>query len=213
MTEFEIINSKQKILCFIGRSSMTKAIVPTLQSQFYCEIISTEDLNSQNARWFDQRAFIILSSDVKFKMQTIAWLSDINPTYFSMISKQNCLGSDTKIGEGTCVFPYNNTTIGPVIIGRHCVVGSYNIFSHNTVFGDFCHTGHYGFFTNCKIGTGNVFGIRPIIRNNDASRSISTAEFCNFISDSAIKKDVLKSGTYYGNRQLNEETSITKRIL
>jgi hypothetical protein len=42
---------------------------------------------------------------------------------------------------------------------------------------------------------------------------ISTAPYCNFLTGSTVTKDILSSGTYFGNRRRSPETSLTYKFL
>ena len=206
--KFKILNPSGKKLCFVGHSNITKSVFPIIGQQHDCENISVEDLQSQNLDWFQERSFIIISSDVAFKMRTVDYLDSKNASYFSIINEFNNINVDVKVGDGTCIFSFNDIIMGPVTIGRHCVIGSHNIFSHGVTIGDFCHVGHRGFFSEASVGQGTVFGIGTSLLKN-----IQIVDFCNFMTGSVITKNISIPGTYHGNRRLNPHTSLTKRIL
>jgi len=209
---FKIINQSERKPCFVGTGSMSTAVHVIVSQQHNCEIATVEDLMSKNDQWFNQHSFIVISSDIKFKMHTVDYLDARSATYFSVINQHNNIDSSTQIGAGCCVFSFNDMTVGPVSIGQHSIIGNHNVFAHNTILEDFCHSGHFGFFSHCHIGRGTVLGVRPSLLG-PTNRVLQTADFCNFISGSTITKDIKISGTYYGNRLLHKETSLTKRIL
>ena len=191
---------------------MTQSVFAIIEQYHDCENVIIEELYQQPADWFEKRSFIVITSDIAFKIQTIKYLEQKNVTFFSLIDISTHLGANTTIGHGCCVFSFNDMTVGHVAIGNHCIVGMHNVLSHDCIVEDYCHVGHYGFFTFCKIGVGTVFGIRTTMIPQ-LKGYINTADFCNFITGSTITKTVDKSGTYYGNRRLSTSTSLTKRIL
>ena len=208
MITFKIINQSERKPCFVGTGSMSTAVHAIVSQQHNCEIATVEDLMSKNDQWFNEHSFIVISSDIKFKMRTVDYLDSKNASYFSIVNEFNNINGNVKVGEGTCIFCFNDMIMGPVTIGRHCVIGSYNIFCHGVNIGDFCHVGHHGFFSEAIVGKGNVFGIGISLVEN-----INIVDFCNFITGSVITKNISIPGTYHGNRRLNPHTSLTKRIL
>lgn len=212
MCNFKIHNTQNKIPCFVGHSSLTLSVYDNVKRYHTCENVSIEKIDQQNDSWFSDRAFIVITSDIAFKIQTIKYLEQKNVTFFSLIDISTHLGANTTIGHGCCVFSFNDMTVGHVSIGNHCIVGMHNVLSHDCIVEDYCHVGHYGFFSFCKIGVGTVFGIRTTMIGQ-LEGYINTADFCNFITGSTITKTVDKAGTYYGNRRLSTSTSLTKRIL
>jgi UDP-3-O-[3-hydroxymyristoyl] glucosamine N-acyltransferase len=206
--KFKILNASGKKLCFVGHSNLTRSVFPIVGQSHDCENVSVEDLHNQSIDWFQQRSFIIISSDVAFKIKIVDYLDSKNASYFSIINELNNINVNVQIGDGTCIFSFNDMTIGPITIGRHCVIGSHNIFSHGVNIGDFCHVGHHGFYNKAMIGKGNVFGIGVSLVDD-----IKIVDFCNCLTGSVITKNISVPGTYHGNRKLNSHTSLTNRIL
>lgn len=208
MITFEIINPSERKPCFVGTGSLSTTVHAIVSQQHNCEIVTVEDLMLKTDQWFDQYSFIVISSDIKFKMHTVDYLDARSATYFSVINQHNNIDSSIQIGVGCCVFSFNDMTVGPVSIGQHSVIGSHNVFSHGVDIGDFCHVGHHGFYSKAIIGKGNVFGIGVCLVDN-----IKIVDFCNFLTGSVITKNISVPGTYHGNRKLNSHTSLTNRIL
>lgn len=212
MTNLTIVNPQDKKPCFVGTGSLSTAVHAIVSQQESCEIITVEELLSKSNQWIDQHSFIMICSDVDFKMRHVGFLQSKNAAFFSVIDQRNNIDPSTQIGVGCCIFASNNMTLGSVSIGNHCVIGLNNVFVYNCVIGDYSSVTHHGFFGQCRLGTGTVVGVRTSVPGSSTS-PITTANFCNFMSGSMITKDISQPGTYLGNRRIDHNTSLTKRIL
>jgi carbonic anhydrase/acetyltransferase-like protein (isoleucine patch superfamily) len=218
MANFNIVNPQNKEPCFVGVGSMSTIVHASVSQQHPCEIITLEDLQSKSDHWIDSHSFIAVTSDIEFKMRVVDFLENKSACFFSVINQYNNIDPSTKIGSGCCIFSSNDMSLGSISIGNHCVIGLNNVFIYDCVIGDFSTVAHHTFFSHCNIGKGTVAGIRTSVLGsrpmNDAeSKSVNIADFCNLLSGSMITKNISVSGTYYGNRRIDQHTSLAKRIL
>ena len=213
LNNYEILHDNHKTLCFVGLSRLSKSCYELMRRYRVSEIFPVEHVVQQNTDWFQQRQFIVISSDVRFKQDCVAKMP--NAHFFSMISKSNYFNSTVRIGQGTWVSTFNSFEIGLVIVGDHCCIHTHNTFGHGCFIGDYCNIGHWGFYSNCDVGKGTVMGVKTFLTNPDTTSDmpIKIAPYCNIMSESRITRDIAQSGTYYHSRKLNDHTSLQHRIL
>lgn len=210
---YEILYDNGKILCFVGYSGLGKSCYELMASHRASELCSIEHVLAQDQSWINDRQFIVISSDVKFKQDCVTKLQKVH--FFSLVSKSNYFNPSVKIGQGTWISTFNTFEIGNVVIGDHCCIHTHNTFGHECTIGDYCNIGHWGFYGNCNIGTGTVIGIRVFLTNTDTTSyaPIQIPAYCNIMSESRITKDLAQAGTYCHTRKVNELTSLQHRIL
>ena len=174
-------------------------------------IAKVEDIVTNNQQWFDDHQFICVSYNVRTKRFITGELEKFKPHYFSIIGSNN-LFLDLPIGHGTYI---EHHTIGMwenCSIGNHCSILSHNQLGHDIKLNDYCHVSGFSFLAFGEVGAGNCMALRTSFLGNE-HQYISTAENCNFMTGSVITKDITESGTYYGNRRVSGETSVTMEVL
>jgi acetyltransferase-like isoleucine patch superfamily enzyme len=176
-----------------------------------CVQHSLEELETNPREWFDQYQFIVLASDVAFKQQAVNFLQQQQAHFFSIIGKHNVVNPDTVIGHGTYIYNFNDFLFRSNRIGDHCIVVAYCHFSHGVVIGDYSHISSYTYLSNCEIGAGSILGIRTSIIGFNGK--ISVANNTNLMLGSVVTKDLPDTGTYFGNRRINDKSSLQQRIL
>ena len=210
---YEILHDNNKILCFVGHSELSESCYKLMAPYRAAEIWPIEYTLEQDQAWLDDRQFIVVSSNVKFKQQCVKQLGPVH--FFSLISKFNCFNVNTKIGQGTWISTFNSFEIGTVKVGNHCCIHTHNTFGHECVIGDYCNIGHWGFYSNCNIGQGTVIGVKVFLTTTDipSDKPIKIPPYCNIMSESRITRDIVQPGTYYHSRKINDFTSLQHRIL
>jgi hypothetical protein len=176
-----------------------------------CQLLSVEAVVDRGQDWIDQHQFIGAVSNVAFKYFVVDKLKQFNPHYFSVVGVGN-LFADVNIGKGTFIQNYNTATCNNITVGDHCTVTSFTQLSHNVTIGDCCHISSYNFINYSDLGKGNLLAVRcsMVGKPNDI---LSIAPECNFMLGSTITKSIATSGTYFGNRQINQNTSLQVKIL
>ena len=176
-----------------------------------CQHITIEEAESYTQGWFNEHQFICAVSNVAFKREVVDRLSRFNPHYFSIIGNHNSF-NNVSVGRGTYIQHYNDLAFGGGVIGDHCTLGSYLGFSHNVIVGNFCHISGYCFLNYTTLNDGVVLPVRTTVLG-DPDRQIEIAENCNFMTGSTVTKSITETGTYFGNRRVSAESSITYKVL
>lgn len=205
-SQFSILHDQGLIKCVVGRGAMAHSIKDILVD---AEQVSVEYAMSQPLDWIEKRQFLIGISNVNVKQQAVNYLNQFCAHYFSVVGKQNNIFSYNNIGVGTFINYCNELLPGPRI-GDHCIVTAYCQIGHNVTIGDFCHISAYSYLNNVKLGNGSVLGVRSSITGNPA---MTTVDYCNFIINSVVNKDITVAGTYFGNRKLSDQSSLEHQIL
>lgn len=205
--QFDILHNRGLTKCVIGLGSMARSIIDILVD---AEQVSVEYAMSQSPEWVSERQFLVGISNVKVKKQVVEYLAQSHAHYFSLIGKQNNILSYDKIGAGTFI-NYGNELLSNPQIGDHCIITAYCQLGHNVIIGDFCHVSAYSYINNSRLGTGNIVGLRSTIMGS--SSLTTTADYCNFIINTVVNKDVTTTGTYFGNRKLSDQSSLEHQIV
>lgn len=210
--KYEIVNDASKPLVFAGVSYFNQMLQKYFANRGFNSTISkVEEIENNSQQWFDDHQFICVSSNVQTKRFVTNRIANKNPHYFSI------LGSDSyflnlPIGYGTYI-EHNTTAMWEnCSIGNHCSILSHNQIGHNAHIGDYCHISGFSFVAFAQVGEGNCMALRTSVLGNE-HKHISTAKNCNFMTGSIITKDITESATYYGNRRVSGETSITMEVL
>lgn len=212
MCEYEILYHHDRKLCVVSHSILANNLKFALR-EYEPEQVSTETVAQCEQAWVDQRSFIVLTSDVNLKQNTVRKLQSLNANFFSVVNKNNRLGSNTRVGVGTWIDCYNQSlALDHVEIKNHCNVSSFNLLGHESTIEDFCHISAHGFFSNCTIGQGCVIGTRSSVLGHHAQR-VQVAPYSNILAGSTVTKNITDSGTYLGNRRFSHDTSLDQRIL
>jgi NDP-sugar pyrophosphorylase family protein len=204
--QFDILHDQGLIKCVVGLGTIAHSIKDILGD---VEQVSTEHVMLQSPEWIAERQFLLGISNVKVKKQVVEYLDRSHAHYFSLVGKQNNIFSYNNIGVGTFI-NYCNELLSDPKVGNHCIVTAYCQLGHNVVIGDFCHISAYTYINNAHLGTGNILGTRSAITG---SPLITTVDYCNFIINSVVNKDVTVAGTYFGNRKLSDQSSLEHQIL
>lgn len=212
---YDFLHDRGLIPCVIGRSMMAHSIGNILAQQSICEHHVLEDLLDRDQDWFDQRQFIVLVSDVSFKIKLVDFLKQKNAHFFSLVNQYNCISPDTVIGQGSYIGGFNSMEVNSVEIGDHVIIGTHNTFGHHCRIGDHCHISHHGFFGFCEIGQGTVVGSQVIIvpPSKMLNTNIEIADYSNILSQSLITHSLSGTGTFYSKRRVSADTSLDQRIL
>ena len=209
---YKILHDNGNLLCFVGHSMMSRSTYNIVKEYRDTEICSHEDLDNKDSAWFQQRQFIVISSDVAGKIITIKRLEQHGVHFFSAVNQFNTISPTTIIGHGTYIGGFNSFDVDDIKIGNHVVICSHNTFGHDCCVGDFCHISHYSFFNQSNIGTGTVVGTQ-VLMCPPKNSSIEIAKYCNITSNSRITSSIIQSGTYHSRRLISPNDSRIERIL
>ena len=140
----------------------------------------------------------------------MAGLAPYNPDYFSIVAKNNHIGFDVKIGKGVYICDFN-VILDDAVIGDHVIITTHSIVSHCVEIKDFSHCGSYSHLLFATLGKGCYLAARTSIVGMKTA-PITVANYCNFIINSTVTKNIDKAGTFYGNRCIDNLSSLDKRI-
>ena len=87
--DYTVIHDNKKTLCFIGRSYHNTIFVRYFSATRAVVQHSYEELLNKDQDWFDSHQFIVTAADVGFKQTVVTGLAKFNPSYFSVIAKNN----------------------------------------------------------------------------------------------------------------------------
>jgi NDP-sugar pyrophosphorylase family protein len=200
-----------RTLCFVGTTAYNNMLYQYWKQHRPSIQIDLEQALQHDHAWFDQHQFICAVSNVRFKYFVVDQLKKFQPHYFSILGKGNMF-SNTKIGNGTVIQNYNTAICNNINIGDHCTLGSYINLSHETSIGNYCHISAYSFMNYANINEGNLFAIRSTVIGKPG-QTINIVPKCNFMLGSVVTKDIVVSGTYFGNRCTGTGTSVDYKLL
>ena len=214
--KYNILHDTGKPLCFVGHSTLNKSIYSELSRAREAQLINIEELEDKDQTWYDQYQFIVSTSDVAFKETIVQQLNSYKVDFFSIVHNSNVFFDSTIIGRGTFISAYNATMpTDHVVIGNHVIIGTHCLFGHECVIEDFTHVSSYGYLGCCHIHRGSIIGLRTsiIASVQHIGGIIHIPEYSNIMVDSRITESLKESGTYAGNRRVNNFTSREVRIL
>ena len=209
-TKYKLLYDNEKILCFIGNSHPNNELFQYFVQTRECENIRYEDMLIKKQSWFDARQFIVTAASIQFRKLVVDGLAQFNPDYFSVYSTLTHIGGDVSIGRGTLISSFN-TILDGVVVGGHTLITTHTTLSHLSVVNDFCHIGPYSQILVATVGSGCYLAARSsIVGTKSDPRTV--VDYCNFILESMVTKNITSPGTYYGNKRLNSFTSLDKKI-
>lgn len=103
------------------------------------------------------------------------------------------LGSNVKVGFGSCVMPLA-VIQADAVIGEHCIINTHSVLEHDGRLENYVHLAPG--CTLCgtvHVGECSMIGAGAVVRNN-----INIASNCIVGAGAAVIKDILDAGTYVG---------------
>lgn len=209
--KYSLLYDNNQPMVFVGNTVYNHMLYNYWRNLRPCLHMTIEEAEAYTQGWINCHQFICAVSNVAFKREVVQRLSHFNPHYFSIVGSYNSF-NNVKIGQGTYIQHYNDLAFGDGIIGDHCTLGSYLGFSHDVIVGDYCHISGYCFLNYTTLQDGVVLPVRTTILGNPDCQ-IEIAENCNFMTGSTVTKSITETGTYFGNRRVSSESSVTYKIL
>ena len=209
--DYTIYHDQNRPLCFVGDTKYNHMMYQYWSTRRSCQLMSVEQVVERGQEWIDQYQFICAVSNINFKYFVVEKLKPFSPHYFSVVGVGN-LFADVQIGVGTFIQNYNTATCEHITIGNHCTMSSFIHLSHNTTIGNYCHISSYNFINYACLEDGNLLAVRCNILGRP-DHELSIIANCNFMLGSTVTKSIANSGTYFGNRRVNQNTSVETKIL
>lgn len=176
-----------------------------------CQIIRVEDILKMNHATLRNYQFHSSCSNVAFKQFVADQLTSYDLHWISIVGNNNLIFENVNIGINTFINNYNFMQ-SDASVGNHCTITTHSIIGHHTTVSDFCHVSAYSMINHTMLSKGSCVAIRSSFLGKK-NAIISTAPYCNFLAESTVTKDVVNSGTYFGNRRVSIETSLTYKHL
>lgn len=208
---YNVLHDNGKILCLIGNTEMSRRAKGLLSHTHKVELVRLEDMLQHSPTWFSQRQFLLVTSDINFRLATMSSLGNLSLDWFSVVGQNNILHPDISIGQGVFIGSFNDLSAENITIDDHSQVSCYCQFGENVKVGKYGHISGYTYINNCILGTGCVVGLRSTLVNQGST--VEIPEYTNFLANSMVTKPIAQSGTYYGNKRINSSDSRTHRIL
>ena len=211
---YQILHDNNKSMIFVGTGTMSISMCESMVAQGHSAVaLSIEEVIAQSASWANNHQFIVVGSDVKFKIMATDAIRNLGGSFFSIVHKYNIMHPTTVIGRGVYVAGFNSFAVKGIQIKDHVFISTHNTFGHYAVVDNYSHISSNCYISKSKIGQGVVVGSYALITNENIDGYTDIVDYTNIKSQSRIVKSITKSGTYYGNRLVDEQNSLQLRIL
>jgi bifunctional N-acetylglucosamine-1-phosphate-uridyltransferase/glucosamine-1-phosphate-acetyltransferase GlmU-like protein len=150
-------------------------------------------------------------TNVAFKKQVVDSTAGFNPDWFSVVDQSNSIAPDVEVGKNTLINLFNSIYAGAVI-GNHVTITNFNSLSHGVIIDEMCHISPYTYVCYTHLGKGVCVGLRSSFAGKP-DKPISVTDWCNITMDSRITESITKTGTWYGNRRVNSQSSLDVKLL
>ena len=198
-------------LCFIG-DTWQNHTQHQYWSQSRCSaLVSLEYAVAQESDWWAERQFMCAVTNVAFKKQVVNAVAARNPDWFSVIENSSEICRDVQIGKNTLI-NFHNVLYDGTEIGNHVTLTNFLMLSHDVKIKDMCHISPYSYLCFTDLQQGVCVGLRSSFPGKP-HESISVAAWSNLAMDSRVTRSITEPGTYYGNRKLNNLSSLDIKIL
>ena len=209
---YTLFNYDHRPMVFVGDTYYNRMVYNNIHNDVSgCRIVRVEDIENNSQQWFDDHQFIAASSNVATKRFLTERIAKFKPKYFSVMGEGNKFDG-ANIGTNVFIENYNTMTCNDTNIGNHVTITSYVFFGHGATVGDYCHISGYSFISFSNISEGACIATRTSIAGKE-NNIITTANDCNFIINSTVTKSIISTGTYFGNKRVSIESSISYDIL
>ncbi|HAC15148.1 MAG TPA: hypothetical protein DCE78_04285 [Bacteroidetes bacterium] len=208
---YKILHDTGKPTCFIGDSYAIKSIIK-IMSHLEIEQVSLEEALTKDKNWWDARQFFHASTQVAFRKSLVEKCQEFNPCWISFVSDTNVIDSKVTIGKNVLVNQFNHL-YGPAIIEDHSIITSFCQISHLVLIKEFNYISPYSYLCFTELGKGNCLATRSVFLGKSMDSPLVTADWCNFIVNSTVTKSVRQTGTYFGNRMIDNKCSLESKIL
>jgi len=209
--DLEILHDQSRPICIVGKSYANHIAFDVLKKKRKTVLLSFEETQQQPTSFFQDHQFFSTSSTMSFKKTMIDWLSIKDVSFISLVDSSTVIDHDVKIGRNTVILDHNSLTPG-ITIGNHCHVVNHASIVHETSISDFCYICGYCYLCFTHLGTGSVVGLRSSFVPKPPIK-LDIPPWTNLLLNSAVNRSIDQPGTYFGNRKINDQTSLTYSIM
>jgi UDP-3-O-[3-hydroxymyristoyl] glucosamine N-acyltransferase len=162
-----IITTNNNPIRIIGypESSMTQEFVNEIGKTHQVEVILPKDFLSNQSTDYQYIVAVTVDFDERKKMIDI--IDNNKLDVITVIHDSSLVGSapPAVIQPGTFIFPFCSIALGSYI-GRHCVIGPYNLIGHYSRLGNNCVTRPSVVISDkSTVGNNCIFNIRSTVTN------------------------------------------------
>jgi UDP-3-O-[3-hydroxymyristoyl] glucosamine N-acyltransferase len=209
---YTVHNSNDRELVIVGDTFYSRSLYENLtKSQWEPILVKLEDIEHNDQKWFDRRQFIAPATNVKTKKMFVERLAHRNPHYFTVLGASNQF-DNVEIGHNVFIENFNTAVCNDIVIGNHVTMSNYICLGHNATVGDFSHLSCYSYVNFANLGEGSCVAARTSFFG-DKDRILNITNDCNFMTGSTVTKDITATGTYYSNKRVSSESSISYDML
>lgn len=208
---YQILYDRGLPIYLIGDTYYNHSLFEYFKNIRNCQIVRVEDVLKMDRATLKKCQFHSSCSNVAFKQFVVNQLTGYDLHWISIVGDNNLIFENVDIGINTFINNYNFMQSG-VVVGNHCTITTHSILSHFAKINNFCHVSAYSIINHAIIGEGNCVAIRSSFLGKK-NTIISTAPYCNFLANSTVTKEIVSSGTYFGNRRVTQNTSLTYKLL
>ena len=210
--QHRILHDNGKRLCLIGNTEMSRRIQSWLKAENrQVDLILLEDLLSKPVSWIDQQQYMLVTSDIQFRLKAIDALKNHDLNWFSAIGVNNVTHNDLQIGRSVFIGSYNYFSSPGIVIADHTHISSHCMIGEQVKIEKYSHISAYVFLNHCTLGQGCIVGLRSTVVNQVGVLEIP--DWTNLMAGSIVSRPIETSGTYYGNKLVSDNDSRTNRIL
>ena len=207
-------NYDNRPMVFVGDTYYNRMMYNSLYDGEWgwnCQLVRVEDIENNSQQWFDDHQFLAASSNVATKRFLTGRIAKFKPKYFSVMGEGNKFDG-AEIGDGVFIENYNTMICNNITVGNHVTIANYVLLGHNATVSDYCHISSYSFISFSNVGVGACIATRTSITGKE-NDFITTALDCNFMINSTVTKSIDSTGTYFGNRRVSDESSVSYDML
>jgi acetyltransferase-like isoleucine patch superfamily enzyme len=210
--QHRILHDNGKRLCLIGNTEMSRRIRSWLEAEGHkVDLILLEELLAKSTEWINQRQYMLVTSDIQFRLAAVTALKNHDLNWFSAMGVNNITHADLEIGRSVFIGNYNIFSSPGIVIDDHAHISSHCMIGDQARIGKYSHVSGYVFLNHCTLGQGCIVGLRSTVVNQTGVLQIP--DWTNLMAGSVVSKPIEISGTYYGNKLVSKEDSKTNRIL
>jgi UDP-3-O-[3-hydroxymyristoyl] glucosamine N-acyltransferase len=207
-------NYDSRPMVFVGNTYYNQMLYNRMYDGDYgwnCQLVKVEDIENNSQQWFDDHQFMAASTNVATKRFLTERIAKFNPKYFSVMGSENKFDGVT-IGCGVFIENFNTAVCNDIVIGDHVTMANYICLGHDATVGSYSHLSCYSYVNFANLGEGSCVAARSSFFGKKG-RIINVAPNSNFMTGSTVTKDVATTGTYYSNRRVSSESSISYDML
>jgi bifunctional N-acetylglucosamine-1-phosphate-uridyltransferase/glucosamine-1-phosphate-acetyltransferase GlmU-like protein len=208
---FEILHSDHRDICIVGQTYPNYVVYEALKKHKNIKLITLEEAQQQTSdSFFQDHQFFSTSSTITFKKKLVDWLVSKNVSFISLIDSSTVVDPGVQIGYNTVIMDNNSINLNTAI-GNHCLMVNCITLAHDSTIGDFCHISGYSYLGWTSLETGVVVGLRSNFVPKP-SVQLKIPAWSNFLLNSSVNRPIDSAGTYFGNRKISDQTSLTYKL-